>query len=173
MTYFNETLAYLKPTSPDPAVSRWLAWYHIYPDYIYDYRCGSTASSGTRRRHQRQGDMNLFFVELREMNASARKKAPVFRRSFFQVRSDRFLPVEQPPDGGAERDPREQVPGWRAASRTCGGGRSAGDHEDRREQTALLFAVQDDGRRRGAADGNACSAPIGIGVLGVDHPNSR
>jgi hypothetical protein len=33
--------------------------------------------------------------------------------------------------------------------------------------------VQDDGRRRGAADGNACSAPIGIGVLGVDHPNSR
>ena len=63
MTYFNETLAYLKlDLHRLQNYAGWLAWYHDYQDYIYDYQmwqygtCPVAGISG-------DVDMNLSFVD--------------------------------------------------------------------------------------------------------------
>ncbi len=64
MTYFNETLAYLKlDLSRIQQYPGWLAWYHNYPDYIYDYQMWQYGSSGTVAGINGRVDMNLCFVD--------------------------------------------------------------------------------------------------------------
>ena len=64
MTYFNKTLAYLKL---DPSrlqkYDGWLAWYHDYPDYIYDYQMWQYGSEGRVAGISGRCDMDIAFVD--------------------------------------------------------------------------------------------------------------
>ena len=62
MTYFNETLAYLKlDLSRLQKYDGWLAWYHDYFDYIYDYQMWQYGSSGVVAGIPGRVDMDIAF----------------------------------------------------------------------------------------------------------------
>ena len=63
MTYFNVSMAYLRlDMKRIEAYPAWLAWYHDYPGYIYDYQMWQYSSTGRVAGIQSNVDMNICFV---------------------------------------------------------------------------------------------------------------
>ena len=63
MAYFNVSMAYLRlDMERIDAYPAWLAWYHDYPGYIYDYQMWQYTSTGRVAGIQGNVDMDICFV---------------------------------------------------------------------------------------------------------------
>ena len=63
MTYFNVSMAYLRlDMERIDAYPAWLAWYHDYPGYIYDYQMWQYSSTGRVAGIGTNVDMDICFV---------------------------------------------------------------------------------------------------------------
>ena len=64
MTYFNKQMAYLHlDLSRLQVYDCWFAWYHEYPDFVYDYQMWQYGSSGKVAGIAGNVDMNISFVD--------------------------------------------------------------------------------------------------------------